>query len=101
VVRDSEVAIAAELTSFDGAEFIHEAKRLTLGDVGTPCTGTATLAGSRDDVEAALIAAFGAGAVTRHPPPGEWFGASRLLDARGRAAGPGSYPPLREHRVMF
>jgi hypothetical protein len=32
------VDIAAELTSFDGAEFIHEAnKRLTLGDVGTPC----------------------------------------------------------------
>jgi hypothetical protein len=65
VVRDSDVDIAAELTSFNTNEFIHEAAALTVSDVGTPYTGSATLAGFKDDVQAALVAAFGASAVTR------------------------------------
>lgn len=65
VVRDSDVDVAAELTSFYGNEFIHEAKDLTIDDVGTPYKGDATLPGFKDDVEKALIAAFGSGAVNR------------------------------------
>ena len=65
VVRDSDVDVAAELTSFYGNEFIHEAKDLTIDDVGTPYKGDATLPGFKDDVEKALIAALGSGAVNR------------------------------------
>lgn len=66
VVRDSDVDIAAELTSFFGNEFVHDAKDLTIADVGViPYTGDATLAAFKDEVEAALISAFGAGAVER------------------------------------
>jgi hypothetical protein len=65
VVRDSDVDVAAELTSFYTPEFIHEARNLTIDDVGTRYTGSATLPEFKDDVEKALIAAFGSGAVTR------------------------------------
>lgn len=66
VVRDSDVDIAVELTTFFGTEFIHQAEGLTLSDVGvTPYTGDATLAGFKDDVERALISGFGAGAIDR------------------------------------
>ena len=66
VVRDSDVDIAAELTTFFGNEFIHDAKGLSLSDVGvSPYTGDATLKGFKDDVEAALTRAFGADSVER------------------------------------
>lgn len=66
VVRDSDVDIAVELTTFAGNEFIHDAEGLTVADIGgTPYTGGATLAGFKDDVEAALISAFGSGPVDR------------------------------------
>jgi hypothetical protein len=66
VVRDSDVDIAAELTVFHGNEFIHDAKGLTIEDLGlTLYTGDATLASFKDDVEKALIDAFGAAAVDR------------------------------------
>lgn len=66
VVRDSDVDIAAELTTFFGNEFIHGAKGLTIEDVGvTPYVGDATLAGFKDDLEQALISAFGDAAVNR------------------------------------
>lgn len=65
VVRDSDVDVAAELTSFYRNDFIHEAEGLHIEDVGTPYTGGATLAGFKDDVEAALVAAFGKPAVGR------------------------------------
>jgi hypothetical protein len=66
VVRDSDVDVAVELTTFFGNDFTHDAEGLTLADVGvTPYTGDATLAGFKNDVEAALIADFGAAAVGR------------------------------------
>lgn len=66
VVRDSDVDIAVELTTFFGNQFIHKAKDLTLDDVGVmPYTGDATLAGFKDDVESALVAYFGAESVDR------------------------------------
>lgn len=66
VVRDSDVDIAAELTTFFGNRFVRDAEGLTIEDVGvTPYTGDATLAAFKDDVEQALITAFGAGAVDR------------------------------------
>lgn len=66
VVRDSDVDVAAELTSFNSNEFKLDAEGLTLADVGvTPYTGNATLPGFKDDVEAALVDAFGAAAVDR------------------------------------
>jgi hypothetical protein len=65
VVRDSDVDIAAELMSYYSTEFIHDAEGLTVEDVGTPYAGSATLAGFKDDVERALIAAFGQPAVKR------------------------------------
>ena len=66
VVRDSDVDIAAELTTLFGNDFIHDAKGLTLDDVGvTPYTGDATLEAFKDDVEVALTSAFGNGAVER------------------------------------
>lgn len=65
VVRDSDVDIAAELTSFYSNEFIHDAEGLSIHDVGTPYTGGATLPGFKNDVEAALVAAFGRAAVER------------------------------------
>jgi hypothetical protein len=66
VDSDSDVDIAVELTTFYGNEFIHGAKGLTLSDVGgTPYTGHVTLAEFKDDVETALVAAFGSTAVDR------------------------------------
>jgi hypothetical protein len=66
VVRDSDVDIAVELTTFFKTRFIHAAEGLTMADVGvTPYEGDATLAGFKDDVERALIAYFGAGIVDR------------------------------------
>jgi hypothetical protein len=66
VVRDSDVDIAVELTTFFQNRFIHAAKGLTMADVGvTPYEGDATLAGFKDDVEHALLAYFGAEAVDR------------------------------------
>jgi hypothetical protein len=66
VVADSDVDIAVELTTFFGNRFTHEAKDLTLSDVGvTPYSGDATLASFKDDVEHALIAYFGAAMVDR------------------------------------
>lgn len=66
VVADSDVDIAVELRNFFGNQFIHGAEGLTLSDVGvTPYTGDATLVGFKNDVQAALIAYFGAEAVKR------------------------------------
>lgn len=66
VVRDSDVDIAVELTTFFKSDFIGEAEGLTLADVGyTVYEGDATLAGFKNDVERALIAYFGAAAVDR------------------------------------
>lgn len=66
VVRDSDVDIAAELTTFFNTDFVHDAQGLTLADVGvTPYTGDATLAAFKNDVQAALVAAFGSAAVDR------------------------------------
>jgi len=65
VVRDSDVDIAVELTTYYDTEFIHAAKDLTVEDVGTPYTGDATLAGFKDDVEKVLVSAFGSVAVDR------------------------------------
>jgi hypothetical protein len=66
VVRDSDVDIAVELTTFFGNRFTHAAKDLTLTDVGViPYEGDATLAGFKGDVQRALIAHFGAPAVDR------------------------------------
>ena len=66
VVRDSDVDIAVELTTFFKAKFLGEAEGLSLGDVGfTVYRGGATLAGFKDDVEHALIAYFGSEAVDR------------------------------------
>jgi hypothetical protein len=66
VVRDSDVDVAVELTTYRTNRFIHAAEGLTIQDLGlTPYTGDATLAGFKDDVEHALIAHFGAGSVDR------------------------------------
>jgi hypothetical protein len=66
VVRDSDVDIAVELTTFRNNRFIHAAEGLTIEDLGLiPYTGDATLAGFKDDVEQALIAFFGAASVDR------------------------------------
>ena len=66
VVRDSDVDVAAELTTLFKMDFIHGAAGLTLADVGvTPYTGDASLAGFKDDVHVALVDYFGAGSVER------------------------------------
>jgi hypothetical protein len=66
VVRDSDVDIAVELTTFFKPRFIHAAEGLTLADVGfTTYEGDATLAAFKDDVQQALIAYFGAASVKR------------------------------------
>ena len=66
VVRDSDVDIAVELTTFFENEFTHSAQGLSLADVGViPYEGDATLAGFKDDVERALVAYFGAEKVDR------------------------------------
>src|SRR5690349_16350047 len=50
VVRDSDVDIAVELTTFFKTRFIHAAEGLTMADVGvTPYEGDATLSGFKDD----------------------------------------------------
>lgn len=66
VVRDSDVDVAVELTDFYTPNFVLDAEGLTLEDVGgTPYAGGSTLAGFKDDVEAALINVFGTAAVER------------------------------------
>lgn len=66
VVRDSDVDVAAELTTLFQNDFIGEASGLTLADVGvTPYTGDASLAGFKDDVHLALVDHFGSGPVDR------------------------------------
>jgi hypothetical protein len=66
VVRDSDVDVAVELTTFYGNELIHAADGLTIQDLAiTPYTGDATLPGFKDDVEKALVSAFGSGPVER------------------------------------
>jgi hypothetical protein len=66
VVRDSDVDVAAELTTFNNNDFIFEAEGLTLEDVDvTPYTGDYSLAAFKDDVERALVDHFGSAAVER------------------------------------
>jgi hypothetical protein len=66
VVRDSDVDIAVELTTFFKPKFIGDAEGLTLGDVGfSVYQGDATLPGFKDDVERALSSYFGSAAVDR------------------------------------
>lgn len=66
VVRDSDVDIAVELTTFFKPKFIGDAKGLTLEDVGfSVYQGDATLPRFKDDVERALIRFFGPDAVDR------------------------------------
>jgi hypothetical protein len=66
VVRDSDVDIAVELTTFFQNRFVHAAEGLTMADVGvTPYEGDATLPGFKDDVEKSLIAYFGEESVDR------------------------------------
>lgn len=66
VVRDSDVDIAVELTTFFKPQFIGTAKGLTLDDVGfSAYQGDATLPGFKDDVERALISYFGSDSVDR------------------------------------
>jgi hypothetical protein len=66
VVRDSDVDIAVELTTFFKPRFIHAAEGLSLADVGfSTYDGDATLPAFKDDVQAALISYFGSPAVDR------------------------------------
>jgi hypothetical protein len=66
VVRDSDVDVAAELTSFFQNDFIEEATGLSLADVGVvPYTGDASLEGFKDSVHGALVEHFGNGPVER------------------------------------
>ena len=66
VVRDSDVDIAAELTTLFQPEFAHRAKGMTMADFGiTPYTGGYSLARFKDDVEQALIDHFPDGTVKR------------------------------------
>jgi hypothetical protein len=66
VVRDSDVDVAAELTTLFQNDFIGEATGLGLADVGlTPYTGDANLARFKDDVHLALVDHFGSGPVDR------------------------------------
>lgn len=66
VVRDSDVDVAAELTTLFQTEFISDARGLSLADVGvTPYTGDASLAGFKDDVHLALVDHFGSRPVDR------------------------------------
>jgi hypothetical protein len=67
VVKDSDVDVAVELTTFIQNDFIHDASAMTLDSIpgATPYSGGYTLAQFKDDVEAALTAQFGAAAVDR------------------------------------
>ncbi len=66
VVRDSDIDVAVELTSIAHHDFIHQAKDLTIGDLGmSPYTGPYEWRRFKDHVEQALVAAFGAQLVTR------------------------------------
>lgn len=66
VVRDSDVDIAVELTTFFKPKFTGDAEGLTLEDVGfTVYQGDATLPGFKDDVERALTSYFGTDSVDR------------------------------------
>jgi hypothetical protein len=66
VVADSDVDIAAELTSIVQHEFIHAAKGLKLADFGLhPYTGSYRQPSFKDDVASALAHHFGAGVVER------------------------------------
>jgi hypothetical protein len=66
VVRDSDVDIAVELTTFFQFSFSHDAVGASLADVGgVTYKGGASLGAFKDDIEHALVAAFGRGAVDR------------------------------------
>ena len=66
VVRDSDVDISVELTSFVYNEFTYEAEGLTLEDLGSsPASDPYGLPEFKDDVERALTAHFGSDAVAR------------------------------------
>ena len=66
VVRDSDVDVAAELTSFAQNKFIFDAADLTIEDIGkTPYTGGLSLSQFKNDVERALGEYFGSTAVKR------------------------------------
>lgn len=66
VVRDSDVDIATELTGLQRYEFSHGAAGMTMEDFGiSRYVGSYGLAHFKDDVEAALVAHFPFGAVTR------------------------------------
>ena len=66
VVRDSDVDIAAELTSIIQHEFIHSARGLSLSDFGIQrYEGDYGAPSFKDDVEHALVEHFGRSVVTR------------------------------------
>lgn len=66
VVRDSDVDVAAELTSLTRYQFSHGAEGMSMEDLGlSRYTGDYGLAHFKDDVEAALVAHFPAGTVRR------------------------------------
>lgn len=66
VVRDSDVDIAAELTGLARYSFAHGAAGMSMEDFGlSRYTGSYGLARFKDDVEAALVDHFPAGAVKR------------------------------------
>jgi hypothetical protein len=66
VVADSDVDIAVELTSIIQHEFIHEAKGLSLADLGlSPYAGGYSQPKFKDDVQTALEQHFGSAAVDR------------------------------------
>jgi hypothetical protein len=66
VVRDSDVDIAAELTTFNQNSFTQKASSLTLAEVGlSPYEGSYDLPSFKNDVQRALVAHFGSGAVDR------------------------------------
>lgn len=66
VVRDSDVDIAAELTGLTRYSFAHGASGMSMEDFGlSRYTGSYGLTRFKDDVEAALVDHFPAGAVNR------------------------------------
>jgi hypothetical protein len=66
VVLDSDVDIAVEMESALFSEFIFDAAHLTNADVGlSPYSGAYDWRKLKDDVEVALVTAFGRSAVTR------------------------------------
>jgi hypothetical protein len=66
VVRDSDVDIAVEMETALFSEFLHQASHLTNADVGlSPYSAAYDWRRLKDDIEAALVQAFGASAVSR------------------------------------